>query len=109
MNRNNYPLILRSGKVVNSIGDLIDFAYENSIGNIDIICDEIIEKKGLRIKIIDNGFPFNPLLKEEPDLNVSIEEREIGGLGIFLVKNVMDKIDYKRENKKNIIILEKYL
>ncbi len=59
----------------------------------------------LIIKIIDHGKPFNPLEVEEPDLSLSPEERKIGGLGIFLVKQVVDEIYYKREENKNCVIL----
>jgi len=59
----------------------------------------------LIVKIIDYGEPFNPLEVEDPDITLGIEERKIGGLGIFLVKKVVDEIYYKREDDKNCVIL----
>ncbi|WP_461833075.1 ATP-binding protein [Desulfothermus sp.] len=59
----------------------------------------------LIIKIIDEGKPFNPLEVEDPDISLSPEERKIGGLGIFLVKQVVDEIYYKREENKNCVLL----
>jgi serine/threonine-protein kinase RsbW len=48
------------------------------------------------------------LSNPEPDTSIPIENREIGGLGIYLVRNVMDKIDYQRDGEKNILICVKY-
>ncbi len=61
----------------------------------------------LTIKLIDGAQAFDPLQKDEPkNLYKSIEEREFGGLGIYMVKNLMDEIEYKRENERNILILK---
>ena len=51
---------------------------------------------------IDEGIPYNPLEKEDPDVTLSAEERQIGGLGIFIVKKSMDMTAYEREGDKNI-------
>jgi anti-sigma regulatory factor (Ser/Thr protein kinase) len=59
------------------------------------------------IVITDDGLPFNPFTREDPDTDLSIEERGIGGLGIHLVKNVMDEVYYKRHVDKNVITLVK--
>ena len=53
------------------------------------------------------GKAFNPLETEDPDLALDVAERKIGGLGIFLVKNVMDEIDYRREDERNILTIKK--
>jgi len=63
----------------------------------------------LMITITDDGVPFNPFQKETPDLNSSLEDREIGGLGIHLVRNLMDEVSYKRGVDKNIVTVIKYL
>lgn len=60
-----------------------------------------------KLIFIDAGVPYNPLQKEDPDVTLSAEEREIGGLGIFLVKKTMDKMEYTREGDKNILTIEK--
>lgn len=59
------------------------------------------------IRLTDSGIPFDPLKKADPDLTLSAEERGIGGLGIFLTKKQMDKVDYERKNDKNILTMEK--
>lgn len=56
-------------------------------------------------EIIDDGVEFNPLKAKKPDLDAPAVEREIGGLGVHIVKNVMNKFEYKRENGKNIVTI----
>lgn len=58
---------------------------------------------------IDNGIPYNPLAKEDPDITLSAEDRPIGGLGIFIVKKIMDEMLYERSNNRNILSLKKNL
>lgn len=57
----------------------------------------------------DEGMPYNPLEKADPDITLSAEEREIGGLGIYMVKKSMDDVIYNRDGKKNILTLVKKL
>ena len=59
----------------------------------------------LRISLIDDGLPFDPLSAEQPDVNASLEEREIGGLGIFLVRELMDEVSYQRQGDRNVLTL----
>ena len=61
----------------------------------------------LTIQIEDDGIPFNPMDVSDPDLECTLEEREIGGLGIHLIKNLMDDVLYQRCEEKNILILKK--
>lgn len=61
----------------------------------------------LIIKITDNGIPFNPLLQELPDINLPAEERPVGGLGIFLISQIMDEMHYARQKNQNILTLNK--
>lgn len=58
---------------------------------------------------MDNGKPYNPLEKEDPDVTLSAEERGIGGLGIFMVKKSMDSLDYEYQDGKNILTIKKSL
>jgi len=59
------------------------------------------------IKITDDGIPFNPLLQQLPDINLPAEERPVGGLGIFLISQIMDEMNYSRQKNQNIITLNK--
>ena len=63
----------------------------------------------LAVTITDDGSPFNPFMSAVPDLTVSLEEREPGGLGIHLVRNMMDEVSYRRRTNKNVVILVKHL
>ena len=63
----------------------------------------------IHIRIEDNAKAFNPVDFPEPDIDLPLEEREIGGLGIFFAKNLMDDIKYERKNDRNILILKKCL
>jgi len=61
----------------------------------------------IEISFEDSGVEYNPLLKEDPDITLSAQERDIGGLGIYMVKMSMDSVDYKRVDGKNIFTMSK--
>jgi len=61
----------------------------------------------VRLTFSDGGTPYNPLLKADPDVTQPAEERAIGGLGIFMVKKMMDEIEYAYENGRNILTIGK--
>ena len=67
----------------------------------DIRIDMSYENKRLTIVITDTGISFNPLERQEPDLTLSLEERPTGGLGIYLVKQLMTEVSYSRSAGKN--------
>ena len=67
----------------------------------------VIEGDQLTISLVDDGLPYDPTLKADPDITLTAEERPIGGLGIFLIKKIMDKVEYERNTNKNILILTK--
>ena len=58
------------------------------------------------IEFEDNGKPYNPLEKRDPDITLGVEEREVGGLGIFMVKKIMDSVEYRRGGDKNILTIK---
>jgi len=89
--------------------NIISYAYpEESVqGEVLIRCTCLPGKSGIRVEFIDSGVPFNPLHSPEPDITLPMEKRQIGGLGLFLVENVMDSIEYKRTSKNNHLIIEK--
>ena len=64
-----------------------------------------IENGKLRIVFADNGIPYNPLEAAEPDTSLSAEEREIGGLGIFMVKKMSESMEYEYTDNKNILTI----
>ena len=65
------------------------------------------ETPTLTVEFIDNGIEFNPLLKENPKTPKNIEEAEIGGLGIYLTKELADELEYQYENDENHLIIIK--
>lgn len=82
----------------------INYAYEHSKGEITVRC-LAVEPNTLSIDIIDSGPPFNPLEAEAPDLELNVDDRQIGGLGIFLVREMVDDMQYTRRDNQNIISL----
>lgn len=88
--------------------NVANYAYEGCVGDC-VISIENNDNNPSKVKItlVDQGKNFNPLEKEDPDTTLDVEQREIGGLGIFMVKNIMDAIFYERKEGNNIIIVEK--
>ena len=83
------------------------YAYGNGEGdmNLGIGFDE--ENHAITFRMTDKGIPFDPLKKPDPDITLSAEEREIGGLGIFITKKTMDSVTYAYENGENILTMIK--
>ena len=65
------------------------------------------EKRAITFCMRDKGIPFDPLQKPDPDITLSAEEREIGGLGIFITKKTMNSVTYAYENGENILTMIK--
>lgn len=87
------------------VQNIADYAYETD-GAVDIEISKIIDNKIIEITLIDNGKAFNPLESKLPDLSVPIEEREIGGLGIFLTRKIMEEVAYEYVNQQNRLKLK---
>ena len=87
--------------------NIAHYAYPPSVGSATVKIEVIEEPMSVVITFIDGGTPYNPLEKEDPDITLSAEEREIGGLGIFMVKKSMDSIDYEYKDGQNILRIKK--
>ena len=74
-----------------------------------IILELDIIDDNLQLRITDSGTPFNPFVQPDPDLDLSLEQRQVGGLGIYLVKQFMDEYRYEYCNEKNIVTLSRKL
>jgi anti-sigma regulatory factor (Ser/Thr protein kinase) len=87
--------------------NIASYAYPIASGEVAVR----IGKKGnlLALQYEDAGIPFNPLEMPPPEINVPLEERKIGGLGIFLVRKMMDDVKYERVNNKNKLTLYKLI
>ena len=91
-----------------AVTNIIFYAYpKDEIHLIDIHAES--DKFQLEFRIIDNGKPFDPTKVPDVDVSLSAEEREIGGLGIFLLRKMMDNIYYQRVGDKNVLTLIKRL
>ena len=91
-----------------AVVNVMDYAYPDSQkGNVDI--EVTADQEWMTFVITDTGIAFDPTTKEDADTTLSAEERPIGGLGIFLVRQLMDDINYKREGNKNVLTLRKKL
>ena len=89
-----------------ALTNVIFYAYEKESKN-EIVIDFEKRENQLEIKITDNGKPFDPTQKDDPDITLSIDERPIGGLGILLIKKIMDKVTYQRKESFNILLMTK--
>ena len=103
-----------SQKTVNQIQIAVDevfsnisyYAYGSGGGNVTI---RIKVGDNILIEFEDEGVAYNPLSSEEPDITAPLEDRKVGGLGVFLLKKLIDNVDYRREENKNILTLTKNL
>jgi anti-sigma regulatory factor (Ser/Thr protein kinase) len=86
--------------------NVVKYAYSD---NHDHDIDLIIKKKvkELEITLIDDGKQYDPTEEKEPDINLSANDRPIGGLGVFLIKKTMDNISYFRKDNKNHLVMVK--
>jgi anti-sigma regulatory factor (Ser/Thr protein kinase) len=84
----------------------MDYAYpEGTVGYVDIEAD--IDDTYITFVLSDSGMPFDPTQKEEVDTTLPAEQRKIGGLGIHLVRRIMDSVSYEYKDNKNILTLRK--
>jgi serine/threonine-protein kinase RsbW len=84
--------------------NIFNYAYPDEPGEVEISCPSGPEGT-FTVKIVDSGIPFNILSSDDPDISLDIEERHIGGLGNYFVKQLMDRVEYRRENNKNVLYL----
>ena len=90
-------------------GNIAHYAYNPEIGKATVRVEVTEDPLAVVITFIDNGVPYDPLAKADPNTTLSAEEREIGGLGIFMVKKTMDEITYEYKDGQNILAIKKNL
>lgn len=88
--------------------NIASYAYEKE-GTATITLEKTESPMAVELQFEDEGKPFDPLAKEDPDVTLSAEERGIGGLGIYMVKQSMDDVSYRYENGKNILTIRKVI
>ena len=89
--------------------NIVRYGYPNKKGPVTVKFKVHNDPRAVFIRFEDEGIPYNPLTKEDPDITLSAEEREIGGLGVYVVKKTMDDMRYKYENGKNILTIKKLI
>lgn len=89
--------------------NITHYAYNPNTGPASIAVNVVQDSDPTKVVIsfTDEGRPYDPLAKEDPDLELGLDDRPIGGLGIYLVKTNMDKIEYQRMDDKNVLTIEK--
>ena len=87
-------------------GNIAHYAYDPDVGPATVRV-EVDEEPCVIITFIDNGVPYDPLGKEDPDITLSAEERGFGGLGVYMVKKSMDDISYEYRDGQNILRIKK--
>ena len=89
--------------------NIANYAYAPDTGKATIRLEINEEPLSVSITFIDNGVPYDPLAKADPDITLSAEERAIGGLGIFMVKKSMDDMFYEYKDSQNVLTIVKKL
>lgn len=89
--------------------NIASYAYAPGHGDAVIGCRVEEDPPSITVQLRDWGKPFDPLAKKDADVTLSAEDRDIGGLGIYMVKNSMDAVDYKREDGQNVLTIRKNL
>lgn len=90
-------------------GNIAHYAYNPEVGAATVRVEVTENPLSVVITFIDNGVPYDPLAKADPDITLSAEERQIGGLGIYMVKKSMDDISYEYKNGQNILRIKKHI
>ena len=89
------------------MSNIAHYAYPDSEGTVTVSIEE--KENTVQIFFRDSGIPYDPLTAKAPDLSLSAEDRPIGGLGIHMVKKMMDAVSYRYENGQNMLTLQKML
>ncbi len=89
--------------------NIAHYAYVPGEGSATIRAEVTEDPLSVSLTFVDNGIPYDPLAKEDPDITLSADERQIGGLGIFMVKKSMDDVAYEYKDGHNVLTIKKNL
>jgi anti-sigma regulatory factor (Ser/Thr protein kinase) len=87
------------------LANIASYAYETGEGQVTVRFDFRPDDRTVALTFIDNGIPYDPLAKPDPDVALEVEKRSVGGLGIFLVKKTMDDMIYARRDGHNVLTI----
>ncbi len=88
-------------------GNIAHYAYNPKTGPATVRIDVLQDPLSVVVTFIDNGKAYDPLAREDPDVALTAQEREIGGLGVYMVKKCMDEISYEYKDGRNILRIKK--
>lgn len=91
------------------LSNIARYAYHPQTGPVTIRVEKQAEPPAVAVTFMDRGIPYNPLTQRDPDITLAADEREIGGLGVYLVKKSMDDVRYEYENGQNVLRIVKQL
>ncbi len=89
--------------------NIANYAYAPGEGDATVRVETSQEPRTITITFLDRGVPYDPLAKPDPDVTLSAEERQIGGLGIYMAKKTMDDMRYEYRDGQNILTIVKNL
>lgn len=89
--------------------NIAHYAYRPDVGDATIRCQVSLDPVQITIEFLDSGKPYDPLKNDDPDVTLAAEDRRIGGLGIFMVKRLMDHVQYEYVDGKNIFTIKKMI
>lgn len=92
--------------VEEALVNVFHYAYADRARAGAVSCRCTVRPDGLMVEIADEGAPFDPLARADPDTTLGLDQREPGGLGILLVKSLVDGIAYRREDERNVLVIE---
>lgn len=90
-------------------GNIVRYAYGSGTGYSTVLLHIEEAKRLITLTFIDEGMPFDPLSVAEPDITLPLEERPIGGLGLLMVRSMVDSMEYRREDGRNVLTLRKHI
>lgn len=103
--------------LVEALGTRLELAVEEALVNVFnyayaeqthpgvVTCRVMVETDGLTVEIVDEGPPFDPLARPDPDTALELEQRQPGGLGIFMIRQLTDAVSYRREADRNVLTI----
>ena len=89
--------------------NIAQYAYSPKTGKATVRVEMTEDPMAVVITFIDNGIPYDPLAKADPNVSLPADDRQIGGLGIFMVKKSMDEINYEYKNGQNVLTIKKHI
>ena len=91
------------------VENVVHYAYDGGIGWLEVSTHLDNDSLILTVELRDAGVPFNPLEQPDPDITLNAEDREVGGLGIYLCKQLMDSNSHRYENGNNVLTMTKLI